>query len=195
MKQPKPLPTEPPFLTLYTSTHLRPTALARNMASVGRQTAVERIEQLVFPDHVGYGLAGGLFGRIPWYATACRGSYVAFLSDDDVLASEHAVADLERFVRKYVSPPVVLVNVKKGEHVFPRSDFPLDEPEEGKIDLGSYVLRRDVFVAYKDAYGLRYSGDVDHARCLWQNGFMPKYAKDLLFAEGPLSNGVTECTL
>lgn len=195
MKQPKPLPIGVPFLTLYTSTHLRPQALARNMVSVGRQTAVERVEQLVFPDHVGYGLAGGLFGRVPWYAAACRGRYVAFLSDDDELADEGVVERLEKFIKQHGEPPLVLVNVLKGGQRFPKSEFPAAEPEEGKIDLGSYIYRRDVWLKYKDAFGLRYQGDFDHALRLWYEGYVATYAKDLMFAVGPLSNGRPELSL
>jgi hypothetical protein len=194
MKPPKPLPTEPPFLTLYTNTRLRPEALRRNLESVGRQTAVERLEQLVIPDHVGYGLAGALFGRVPWYAEACRGRYVAFLSDDDALAGENVVAALERFVGSQPeAPAAVLVRVAKGDGEFPKGD-PAGPPVEGEIDLGCYVLRRDVWVAYKGAYGMRYSGDYDHAKRLWDDGIRPLFA-DVLFAAGPLSNGRPEMSL
>jgi hypothetical protein len=194
VKQPKPLPTEPPFLTLYTNTHLRPAGLVKNLASVGRQTAVERIEQLVIPDHVGYGLAGALFGRVPWYADACRGRYVAFLSDDDELAGERVVEGLERFVESQPEPPaIVLVRVLKGGQEFPKT---LGLPVEGHIDLGSYVLRRDVWVRYSRSYGLRYQGDFDHALTMWMDGVMPLvFWGDQLFAHGPLSNGRPEVSL
>lgn len=195
MKQPKPLPTEPPFLTLYTNTHLRPEALRRNMESVGRQTAVDRLEQLVIPDHVGYGLVGGLFGRVPWYADACRGRYVVFLSDDDALAGERVVEALERFVGRQPEPPAaVLVRVRKGAEEFPKGD-PEGPPVEGDLDLGSYVLRQDVWRRHKGSYGMRYSGDVDHALALWRDGIRPVFAKDILFAVGPMSGGRPELSL
>lgn len=193
MKQPKPLPSAPPFLTIYTSTHLRPAALVRNLASVGRQTAVEDLEQIVVPDHVGYGLAGGLFGRIPWYAPACRGRYVAILSDDDELADERAVERLRAFVAQRGDPPVVLVRVRKGDATFPKGT-PDAGPAEGAVDLGSYVLRRDVWLAHAGDYGRRYQGDFDHAVALDQAGYSPIYC-DLLFAVGPLSNGRPELSL
>ena len=65
MKQPKPFPSEPPFLSIYTPTFRRPQYLAKNMASVGRQTAAQHVEQIIVPDHVGYGVVGGLYGRMP----------------------------------------------------------------------------------------------------------------------------------
>lgn len=193
MRQPRPLPTSQPFLTLYTSTHLRPSALVQNMASVGRQTMVEHIEQIVIPDHVGYGLAGGLFGRIAWYAAACRGAYVAILSDDDQLANERVVSQLATVAQKHSSPPVIAVQVMKGDQKFPKQSVN-ERPVEGEIDLGSYVLRRDVWIEYANRYGLRYSGDVDHAQAWWDGGHRPVYA-DFVFAFGPLSNGVSEVSL
>jgi hypothetical protein len=181
-----------PFLTLYTSTHLRPTALVANLASVGRQTMVEHVEQLVFPDHVGYGLVGGLFGRIPWYASACRGAYVVFLSDDDQLADERVVSRLAKVAQQHSNPPVIVVDVLKGEHRFPKRRG--ERPAVGDIDLGSYVLRRDIWMEFSGSYGARYTGDVDHAQALWDAGHRPVYA-DLLFAVGPLGNGVSEVSL
>ncbi len=197
MKQPKPLPTRPPFLTLYTNTHLRPAALMRNLASVGRQTAVSDIEQLVIPDHVGYGLVGGLFGRVPWYAEACRGQYVMFLSDDDELHGEDAVARLRKFIagQPEPPPPLVLVRVAKGDQVFPKGS-PTDAPVEGEVDLGSYVYRRDMWVKYRNAFGLRYQGDYDHAVTMWNDGVRPVFAESVgLFAVGPMSNGRPELSL
>jgi hypothetical protein len=172
---------------------LRPTALVRNLASVGRQTAVERLEQLVFPDHVGDGLADGLFGRIPWYAPACRGTYVAVLSDDDVLAGERVVEDFIKFATRKKIPPVIVVDVLKNDYRFPihKTDH---RPIEGEVDMGSYILRRDVWLAFADKYGRRYAGDADHAQAVWDAGHRPVYA-DLLFATGPAGNGVTEISL
>jgi len=193
VKQPRPLPTAPPFLTLYTATYLRPVALARNMASVGRQTATGDIEQLVLPDHVGYGLVNGLYGRITWYADACRGDYVAFLSDDDELAGENVVAALKVFADKRGRPEVISVRVKKGREEFPKSD-PTAEPIEGDVDLGTFVMRRDVWLAHKSDFGLRYQGDYDLAVAMWKakRQIVPM---DLLFAFGPAGGGRPELSL
>ena len=193
MRQPRPLPTEPPFLTLVTMTHLRPTALARNLASVGRQTAVEDIEQIVLPDHVGYGFVDALFVRIQWYAQACHGRYVVWLNDDDALADEKVVEKLRAFIERRKSPPVVTVAVQKGDQRFPKQD-PNERPADSGVDLGSYVLRRDVWLTYIDRYGKRYAGDVDHAQAMWDDGVRPVHM-DMLFATGPAGNGATEVSL
>lgn len=190
MKQPKPLPSEPPFITFYTPTRQRPQALAKCMRSVSRQTAVEHVEHLVLPDYVGYGIAGGLYGRIPWYAQACRGEYVHILADDDELIGERAVEDLMKFARKHGNPPVIMVGAIKNGFEYPSCN-PAEEPKCTQIDLGCYVLRQDVWRAYCHDYGKRYEGDYDHAKALWDAGYRPLFL-DMDFVEGGASNGRPE---
>lgn len=190
MHPPKPLPTARPFLTFYTPTFRRPDGLARCMASIARQSAVERVEQLVIPDHPGYGLAAGLFGRIPWYADACRGDYVNILADDDELASPVVVEQLEAFAAKMHQPPVIVARVRKGP-----LDLPLcgieSAPIEGRIDMTSYILRADVWRAHVTDYGIRYAGDYDHAKALWDAGHRHEFF-NVLYAVGAASNGRPE---
>ena len=98
MKPPQPL-NHTPFLTLITPTFRRPAGLTACLASVGAQTAAAEVEHLVLPDHVGYGVPGGLFGRLHWLAPAVRGQYVNLLCDDDTLAGEGVVAGLKAYAQ------------------------------------------------------------------------------------------------
>lgn len=190
MQPPKPLPTERPFLSFYTPTFRRPTALDKCIRSVSNQTAVEHVEQLVVPDHPGYGVAGGLFGRMAWYAEALRGEYVHVLCDDDELASPTAVEQLRRFVAKMHQPPVVVVRARKGVLELPLCSI-AEPPVCGRIDLSCYVLRHDVWRRHYKDYGLRYEGDYDHATALWQAGHRHEFL-DMLFVVGGASNGRPE---
>lgn len=190
MKQPSPLPTEPPFITFYTPTYQRPAALGRCMASVGKQTAVKRIEQIIIPDHVTYGIAGGLYGRIPWYAEACRGDYVHVLCDDDELVDERAVEKLISFAEKKGYPPVIMVDVIKNGFEYPCC-HPLDTPQVSEVDLGCFVLRRDIWIKHCKDYGNRYEGDFDHAMVLHNAGYPREYF-NFMFVEGGASNGRPE---
>lgn len=189
MRPPVPLPTSRPFLTFYTPTFRRPKGLTACMRSITRQTAVEHVEQLVIPDHVGYGLVGGLFGRIPWYAEACRGEYVTIIADDDHLAAENVVAKVMAFARSNGNPPVIVVNSIKNGLEYPSCD-PAD-PQLTQVDLGCYILRRDVWLAHCRDYGHRYEGDYDHAVALKAAGWPVAYL-DLDFVEGGNSNGRQE---
>jgi hypothetical protein len=189
MRPRKSLPKEPPFLTLWTTSYMRPQALARNMESVAKQTAVEHVEQLVFPDHVGYGW-DAMYERVKWYASAARGNYVAWLNDDDALAGVNAVANLMKMARQAGDPEVLVVRVKKGTTEFPRdgSGWP---PAHALVDLGSYVVRRDIWLQHLNDYGHRYEGDYDHAAAMYLAG-RKAFKTDLLFAEGAAGGGRPE---
>jgi hypothetical protein len=190
MKQPSPLPTEPPFLTFYTPTFHRPFALAKCMASIEKQTARHRVEQIIVPDFVGYGIANGLYGRIPWYAEACRGEYVHILADDDELLDERAVEKVIAFAEKKMRPPVIMVNVIKGGFEYPCCN-PFGPPQVSEVDLGCYILRRDIWLRHYKDYGDRYEGDFDHAVVLHEHGYRREHL-DLFFVEGGASNGRPE---
>jgi hypothetical protein len=183
----------PPLLTLITNAFLRPQALARNLASVGRQTRAEVVEQLVLPDHVGLGFGEAIYGRVAHYAEAVHGQYVGFLNDDDALSCETAVAQFEKFVERRKYPPLVIVKVRKGEAVFPKC-APEGAPVEGDVDLGSYLLRADIWRGFVGDYGRRYQGDYDHAAALHAAGVPPAFL-DLLWAEGPQGGGRPELSL
>ncbi len=190
MKPPKPLPTAPPFLTLWTPTFRRPRQLALNLASVGKQTIADQIQQIVVPDHIGLGVAGGLYGQLPWYAQAFRGEYVNFLCDDDVIADEKNVERIRGFARARGNPPVIVCRVLKGSLNLPACD-PIGEPQLGSIDLTSFFVRGDVWHQHVGDYGLRYEGDYDHAMALWRAGHPFAYL-DLLYATGGASHGRPE---
>lgn len=190
MKPAKPMPTVPPFLSIYTTYYRRPAALARNLKSVGDQTAVDHVEQLVFPDHAGYGIGGGLYGRMAWYAHALRGEYVAVLCDDDELAAEDVVAKLMAFARRHDNPEVIVVKSEKGGFEYP--NYPEgDPPESGAADLCTYVVRRDVWLQHVADYGMRYEGDFDMALAMHNAGRRHVRA-DILFATGINQNGRPE---
>lgn len=184
------LPTAPPFLTLITSTFRRPSRLAACLASVTAQTAAEHVEQLVLPDHVGYGIAPALYGRLPWIAPAVRGSYVNLLCDDDTLADAGAVAELMAFAEKERQPEVIIARVRKGAFELPMCD-PLGEPQCGAIDLVSYIVRRDTWLRHLGSYGMRYEGDYDHAIAMYRAGHRVAFF-DRLWATGEAMRGASE---
>lgn len=190
MKPPKPLQTTPPFLSLYTPTFRRPAQLAKCLDSVGQQTAADDLEQIVAPDHVGYGVAGSLFGRLPWYASALRGRYINLLCDDDMLAADDVVAKVRAFAETAQQPEVIVTRVCKGGRFFPMTD-PLAPPVCGQMDLTSFIVRGDIWHKHIADYGLRYEGDFDHATVLYQAGYRFAFL-DLLWAVGGASNGRPE---
>lgn len=190
MKPPAPLPTGPPFLSLYTTTYRRPEALRACLLSVTAQTAADDLEQLVVPDHVGYGVAASLYGRLPWYAPVLRGRYVALLCDDDVLAAPDVVARVRGFATFHGEPDVIVTRVCKGGLFLPLCD-PVGPPICGQVDLCSYIVRGDVWHRHVRDYGLRYEGDYDHVAALYAAGAHFAFC-DVLWAIGGASNGRPE---
>src|SRR5262245_6026283 len=134
-----------PFVTLLTPTYKRPKQLAACLASVGSQTAADRIEQIVIPDHVGIGIEG-MFARVPLYREAVHGLYVSFLCDDDVLATPTVVEQLEQFASANGNPPLILVATNKGGNEWPFGEpWP---PKLGLIDLNCFIVRADIWKAH-----------------------------------------------
>jgi hypothetical protein len=177
-----------PFLSFYTPTFRRPQALARCLASVAAQTAVDDVEQVVVVDHMGVGIAG-MYQAIPRYASAIHGRYVHLLADDDVLASPTVVEQLRGFARAHGEPPVIVVRVQKNG-----LDLPMGGPWPpvcGRIDLGCLVTRGDVWHRHVANYGHRYEGDFDFADALWAAGNRA-VSCDVLFLRGDVRRGQPE---
>lgn len=190
MRPPRPLNPDP-FVAFYTPTFRRPNALARNQESVGRQTAADQVFQIVLPDHVGHGVADGLYGRLPWIADALAiGQYINFLCDDDVLAADDVVAKVQAFAETHEYPAVIVTRVIKGGLTLPACD-PEAEPVCGSVDLTSYLVRRDVWKTHVRDYGLRYEGDYDHALALHKAGHRFTFCP-VLWAIGGALNGRPE---
>lgn len=192
MKPPKPLPTVPPFLSIYTPTFRRPMGLVKCIESVARQTARDDIEQVILPDHVGYGVAGGLWGRMPRVAPALHGRYIATVCDDDRLYADDVVEKLRAFATKHDDPDVIVARVIKAALDLPSCQIGRGGPPElAEVDLCNFIVRRDVWLAHVGDYGSRYEGDFDHALAMWNAGRRFEYC-DVLWLEGGLSNGRPE---
>lgn len=150
------------FLTFYTPTYRRPHLLAECIASVQAQSDPDW-QHLVIRDEVGIGIEG-VFAAVPEHTPEIEGDYVYMLQDDDLLVDRDFIRDLKRFVWEHNSPPVVIVRNQKHGLQPRRWQAP---PQLGSIDLGSYVIRADVFCENAHRFGRRYEGDFDFIRALW----------------------------
>lgn len=178
------------FITFLTPTFRRPKALAQCLASVQKQTAVDRIQQIVIVDHVGVGV-GGMFTMLPHYAPIVQGQYVHILCDDDVLTDSDVVAEVERAARGCDCPPFIIVEAEKGGIVYPVG--PAWPPQLGRIDLGCLIVRADVWSDHAHHYGNAYEGDYHFAAALKQSAVAPYLElSPLLFSRGAVSRGAPE---
>jgi hypothetical protein len=180
----------PPFLSIITPYYKRPQQFAACIASVGEQTAIDRIEHVASIDHEGIGIGRMYSEVLPKFRDMVSGQYVYILCDDDELTDFDVVAQVERYAKYYQYPPVIIVNVNKGGLQWPDSDqcWP---PREGHIDLGCFIVRADVWKAHVADYGERYAGDADFAAAIHRAGHEAAYLP-LLFARGAVSRGAAE---
>ena len=166
------------FLSVYTPTFARPTLLATCRQSVEAQTARDAIQHLIVYDDVGIGI-GGMFAEIQEHVGNLRGDYVYILQDDDVLAGPDVVERLRVFAIENNDPAVVIVRNQKRGMILPTHW--MDRPRRNHIDLGSYVVRRDVLTAHAGDFAPKYDGDFEYIDAVWRAGWRFTWC-DLLFA-------------
>jgi hypothetical protein len=179
-----------PFLSILTPTYRRPRGLAACMASVQAQTVPDQIQHLIVPDYVGVGLVTALFRWPALYAPCLSGQYVTLMADDDELEHPAAVEQLQALAQKHDHPDVLIVQSTKGDF----GSLPYEQwgpPVLGRIDLGSVVTRRDVWLEHLQDYGQRYEGDFDHVSAMWGAGRKFVYT-GLPFVRGGVGRGVPE---
>lgn len=177
-----------PALTLLTYTYKRPLALSRCKQSVCAQTCQD-VQHLIIEDSIGLGV-GGMYADLPKHVCEISGDWVYYLQDDDRLAHEEVVSDFTAYLQKLDSvPDVVIVRNEKGGHIFPVRWYAA--PEMGFIDLGNFIVRRDVFTANANFFGHRYEGDYDFIRTLWDRGYKFEWY-DRVFSICQISRGMPE---
>jgi hypothetical protein len=179
--------TVTPFLTIYTPTYERPSLLAKNIASVDEQTLANRIQHLIIRDEIGIGVAG-MFAAIPDHASEIKGEYVYILQDDDKLASKNAVERLRLHTVLEENPPVVICRNRKRGNIYPT--FWGRRPKHDHIDLGSFVIRRDIFLLYADKFPAVYDADFFFIDSLWSAGLKFAWADFLLSDEQIVGPGL-----
>lgn len=177
------------FLTIYTPTFRRPRLLALCEMSVKAQTCQD-FEHLVYHDLVGEGFAG-MFARVVRSAVNFKGDYFYILQDDDRLSDECVVEDVRQFAERSKWPPVIICKNRKATLMLPLTWEAA--PKCGQIDLGSYIIRRDIFLEYRE--GLlsgRYQADFDFIWRIWASGVRFAWYKRLIAESDQFGRGIPE---
>ena len=138
--------------------------LKRNRDSVRAQSFTEW-EQLILKDETGAGIAAAQ--RRMWTVEP-RGAYVLVLDDDDQMYDGDVLNIAHKFLEWEEYPPFMVCKVKRmGE------DFPLvwnARPTMGTITVSNVLVRRDVWMKTRTAFGEHYAGDFD-----WIDTLFEKY--------------------
>lgn len=174
-------PFHPPLLTIYTPTYKRPTYLEKCKQSVLRQTLATLVQHLIIPDEVGVGI-GGMFAAIQEHTAEIKGDYVYVLQDDDYLAGGDVVEQLFYWMGQG-EPEVIMVKNIKGGYIFPLHWR--DEPRYRQVDLGNFIVRRDVFTENVGQFTPDYGGDYHFIHHLWEEKYKFSWL-NLIFSEAQL---------
>ena len=152
-----------PFLTIMTRTHKRPAQLAVCSASIAGQSRPELLEHVILRDEVGLGVGEA---NTLYYTADAAGQYVWQLDDDDVMASEVGAAELYEELFTVIEgrprPPYFFVKFDHGGVIRPKEDvWGLRRPLLNEIGGSSIITRNDVWMRYRECWGLWYAGDYD----------------------------------
>lgn len=151
-----------PFLTCYTPTYKRPKMLYVCKRSVKNQTI--DTEQVIIPDEVGIGWK--VFTEIRNHVDRCIGEYVLFLQDDCALIDDDVAEDIKSFAVDHEMPEVVIVKGSHGGQYLP--DFWGTRPKLNHINLGNYIVRRDIWAETADLWQPIFAGDFEYIDDLWK---------------------------
>ena len=147
------------FLEILTRTYRRPRMLAKNKASLYRQTCADW-QQTIIVDEVGRG--------IPWaqanlatVAPRLVGDYIWILDDDDECTRPSLVEELK--VISENDPDVIMLRMDHGPlGVLPDDNRWNRRPAYGHIGVSGYVVKRQVWQAHANAWlGGCYHSDFD----------------------------------
>ena len=150
------------FLSIVTRCYKRPEGLARNTASLARQTDRD-FEQIFIIDEVGVGIPAAnrsLANAEP------VGDYVLVLDDDDIISEPKAIEYLKEATAD--NPEIVIF---KGDlevlGILPSVAVWGKRPLKGQIAGCNFITRRDVWEKHVASYGADEAGDYEYIKALW----------------------------
>jgi len=134
----------------------RPNGLERCTASLQAQTC-DRWVQTLLIDEVGRGVAWAN-RNLARYAPGLVGDYIWLLDDDDICTDPDFVQQLQFWTED--KPDVVMVKGWiDGHGVLPDGDYWGKRPKLNHVGSSNFVVRRDVWQEYADAWPSTLAGD------------------------------------
>lgn len=155
------------LLEVLTRCYRRPQMLMENIRGLLAQSDPDW-EQTFLVDMVGRGVGAS---HLMLRDADVRGQYVWVLDDDDVCIYPELVADLRRLARP--KPGVVMVRMDHGAElgVLPDAAVWGQAPQEGRLGMSSFIVRRDVWQRHAGAWeSMRYASDYDFIADVWSEG-------------------------
>lgn len=139
-----------PFLEVLTRCYKRPRLLARNMASLKKQTSGDWIQTLLV-DEIGRGI-NWTHENLGRQAGRLAGDYIWLLDDDDVCTRETLVEELQAIAAEH-NPDVIMMRMDHGERgILPDAGYWGRPPVHAHVGISAYVVRRSVWQAHAWAW-------------------------------------------
>jgi hypothetical protein len=155
------------FLEIVTRHHAgRPGLLARNRASIERQTSADWQQTLLIDDD----------GRgMPWanaqlsiYAPKLTGEYIWILDDDDYCTYDKLVEDV-KFIVDHLAPGVIMI---RGEWMdrglLPSDDHWGQAPTFSNVGICNFIVHRSIWQEHADRFRVPSGADFDFISGVFQ---------------------------
>lgn len=159
------------FLEIITRTFgRRPGMLARNQASLIRQTDPDWQQTLVVDD-VGRGCA---WANANLATVAAIGDYVWVLDDDDVCLRDTLVAELKHKALVCADPYVIMLRAQHADFgILPHEENWQERPVLADIGFSNFVVRGDIWNLYRADFAKMavYEADFCFVDLLWRQSF------------------------
>ena len=177
----------PDFLSCYTPTYKRPKLLELCKQSVLEQ--LDAVDHVIIPDEVGIGWS--VFTEVRKHAHKCKGEYVQFLSDDCALLDPTVSRRFRQFADMAEYPEAIIWRGQYPDSICPWQ--PMGErPRLGYINLGNFVVRRDIWLLHADAWIADYAGDFYFVDGLWERGYRFAWTEMIGWRTLAIMNGKPE---
>lgn len=177
------------FLEVLTRTYGgRPAMLARNVASLAKQTDPDYMHHVIV-DHERRGVAWAVGNLANVEAT---GEWVWVLDDDDLCCHPTLIRELKE-IDAAMMPDVIMVRaLHEAFGMLPGGANWGQAPVLGNIGTSCYIVRRYIWNLYRSRWLERYDGDYWWIHHLWSQG-CEFYWHDVIAAHYPQqSTGVPE---
>jgi len=176
-----------PFLSIITRCYLRPKQLERCIQSVREQTDQD-YEHLFINDEYGSGIFWANT-QVFEHRERVNGDWVYVLDDDDYLIDNSFISGLKKIVN---NNDVGLIVCKGyiGEPLYPPDDYWKKPPIRGTIGSPNFIVKKDLYLQFADAWVQKKAGDYFFVRKIYANTKTYWWNKTVFKA--PIGSGIPE---
>ena len=172
------------FLTILTRAYKRPFMLEVNRRSLEAQTC-QSFEQIILRDETGIGIPAA---NVLFRTQDCNGDYCWVFDDDEDITDITFIEQIKTLAQLH-NPEVIVAPSERGEEGYIGIN---SEMKRGNIGGGNLIVRKDIWMKYRSAWGNQYAGDWDFLKAMIDGGVKFLRFKDLMLKAQRVSRGAAE---